>query len=81
MIKVTDSGCGIHQEILSRLKRAFAKKEREDFMNEEGFGSSIIKKTIDAFKGTIKIDSLVNIGTEVSLTIPEKKPSSILDSS
>ena len=69
-IKVTDTGCGIPDEFLPMVKDPFFTtfKSRGHF----GLGLSNAEKIIKAHQGCIKIDSVMNKGTDVLIYLPEK---------
>ena len=57
------------------MERAFEPFERENTDLSErvegtGLGMAIIKKLVDLMKGQIKIDSMVNVGTKVTVRLP-----------
>lgn len=71
---ITDDGIG--------MSEAFVKKVFEPFEREEtalsakiegtGLGMAIVKNFIDVMKGDIAIDSMVNVGTKVTVVLPLK---------
>jgi FixJ family two-component response regulator len=66
-LKVIDNGCGISQELLSKVFRgaSFGK------VDGSGLGLPHAKQTIEHFKGDIRIDSVIGEGTVVTLHIPK----------
>lgn len=72
-IEIKDKGIGIAKEDLQHIYEPFyradksrSKTEREGF----GLGLSIVKDIMDKHHGTIKIDSEVNKGTIVKISLP-----------
>lgn len=70
-----DNGIGIHHK---NLKRIFEPYYREKRTNNEtfgrGIGLSIVKKIIKGHNGTINMQSKVNEGTTVIISLPTDKP-------
>lgn len=72
VIRVKDDGKGIKQDDLGRVFEPFFStkvgKERR------GLGLSICKDIIDAWGGIITVDSTIDVGTTVSVFLPEAEP-------
>lgn len=69
---VRDNGIGMSGEF---VERAFEPFERENTDLSErvegtGLGMAIIKNLVDLMKGQIKIDSMLNVGTKVTVRLP-----------
>lgn len=76
-ITVQDTGSGISEHMLSEIRNniSVGSTKKEGY----GIGLTQVKKTIKKFRGTISIDSELNKGTKVKLTIPlTKEPSHVL---
>jgi signal transduction histidine kinase len=73
VIKVRDSGVGIHENDLKYIFEPFYRSDPSRSRKSGGFGLglSICKKIMDAHGGKIEINSKINEGTEVVLTFPK----------
>ncbi len=67
-ISISDNGCGISQENLSRLTDPFF--TTKDPGKGTGLGLSITSKIIKDYNGTIIFKSKVGKGTKVTITLP-----------
>lgn len=68
-VKITDNGCGIEPDILSKLcEPNFSTKSQG-----MGLGLAITKKTLDDMKASITFDSKINSGTTVTVKFIVKK--------
>ena len=65
---IKDTGCGIPQEELSRVKEKFFKGKSSRSKN--GIGLSICQEIVDIMGGSLEISSEVDRGTEVHVVIP-----------
>ncbi|MBQ0769110.1 MAG: PAS domain-containing sensor histidine kinase [Bizionia sp.] len=72
IITVSDNGIGLDLEKFGKdifkLYKTFHTNK-----NSEGVGLYLIKNQIEAYKGTISINSTVNVGTTFTITMPNKK--------
>lgn len=65
-IKVVDNGCGIPEEILSKIFYPFfTTKERGS-----GIGLAIAQKVVDSHRGSIDVESEVGKGTTFTIKLP-----------
>lgn len=68
-IIVKDNGIGMEKETVEKAFIPFERGKEAKFIEGSGLGLSISKSIIDAMGGIIKIDSAVNSGTTVSLSL------------
>lgn len=73
VIKISDNGLGIdlkkHGNNIFGLYKTFHFNE-----NAEGVGLYLVKTQIEAFGGSISVNSEVNSGTTFTITLPKEKP-------
>lgn len=69
-IIVKDTGCGINEEELPRIKEKFYKGKNSKSQN--GIGLSICDEIVNLHGGSLIIESTLNIGTTVKITFPLK---------
>ncbi len=67
LISVSDNGIGIKPEILPKV---FQKHFSEGKLNGSGIGLSHAKENIESWGGSVSINSTVNVGTTVTITLP-----------
>jgi signal transduction histidine kinase len=75
IIKIQDNGKGISPEILSKLGKegvSFGKEGSKD--SGSGIGLYHAIQTVESWKGSLKIDSAVGIGTIITIQIPLSSP-------
>ncbi len=72
IIRVEDTGIGMSEEEQSRLFQEFMRVKNENTKNISGtgLGLSIMKKFIDLNKGTVQVQSTLNIGTIFTVQLP-----------
>lgn len=70
----TDSGIGIQPEDMDNLFTEFVRIRNEKTKNisGSGLGLSIVKKVIELYKGTIKVESTPDSGSVFTIHIPKK---------
>lgn len=74
-LTVEDSGKGMSTEFQStRLFSAFS--QEDPFSNGTGLGLSIVKQIVESLRGEVSVESTVNVGTKISITLklPAGKP-------
>jgi signal transduction histidine kinase len=71
-IKIKDSGIGISTKQRERLFEKFYRVQNEKTKNITGTGLGlwITKQLVDLMKGSITVDSIENVGTQVTLQFP-----------
>lgn len=70
IFKVIDNGLGIHPEDLKKIYEPFFRGRNVSTINGTGIGMAIVKRFIDIHLGKIEIDSQINLGTKVKVTLP-----------
>jgi len=73
IIKVKDNGCGISKEDLPYIFERFyrADKSRNRLTGGAGIGLAIVKAIITAHNGSLQVESVVNIGTTFTISLPK----------
>lgn len=74
IIVVTDSGIGIRHEDIENLFNEFVRIRSEKTKNitGSGLGLSIVRKVIELYNGSIKVDSTPEVGTTFTVRLPKK---------
>lgn len=70
---ITDEGTGITDEELSHLFEPFQRGHNSRKLPGTGLGLSIVKRCVDKLNGRIKIETKLEKGTKVSVTLPYLK--------
>jgi len=72
-VRITDTGIGMTEEDIKRLFVDFVriKNEKTKKIAGTGLGLSIVKKLTSAYKGTINVESIPDIGSTFILSLPE----------
>ena len=71
-IVIRDTGMGISKEFLPHVFEEFSREKTttDSKIAGTGLGMPIVKKLIDLMDGTIEIDSTLNVGTTVTVSVP-----------
>jgi two-component system sensor histidine kinase/response regulator len=74
IIVISDTGIGIKPEDTENLFTEFVriKSEKTKNITGSGLGLSIVKKVIEMYKGSIKVESTPDVGTVFTIRIPKK---------
>jgi PAS domain S-box len=72
ILTVEDNGIGMSQEFCVNMFEPFEQEKRSEVSSATGtgLGLSIVKKYVDLLGGRIHVDSKVNIGTKITVSIP-----------
>lgn len=69
-IEVSDRGIGIPQESQKHLFESFYRANNVNSVPGTGLGLAIVKKSVDLYRGSIAIDSVLNRGTKIIVSLP-----------
>jgi PAS domain S-box-containing protein len=72
VLRVKDSGFGMSSEDLRMIFSPFYRSNRDEIQTQSGtgLGMAISKTLVELHNGQIEIDSTLNVGTTVTVTIP-----------
>ncbi|UCH95415.1 MAG: tetratricopeptide repeat protein [Candidatus Aminicenantes bacterium] len=70
VIRIQDNGIGIPDDYFKMIYERFHRGSNVGHVPGTGLGLSIAKRYVDLHEGKIKIESRLNIGTTVTVTIP-----------
>jgi two-component system, cell cycle sensor histidine kinase PleC len=78
-ITIADTGIGIPGNDIEKLGRPFEQVENQFTKSKggSGLGLAISKSLVDLHHGTLTIDSVVGVGTTVTVTLPLSAPKSV----
>lgn len=66
VIKISDNGCGMSEETLSKIFEPYYTTKA----NGTGLGMTMVYKIVKEFSGDILVDSIENVGTTFTLSFP-----------
>jgi signal transduction histidine kinase len=71
---ISDTGIGITKNDTENLFTEFVRIRNEKTRNilGSGLGLSIVKKVVELYHGTIKVDSTPDVGTVFTIRLPKK---------
>lgn len=72
VIVIRDNGIGMSGEFVERVFEPFERENTDmsDRVEGTGLGMAITKNLVDLMNGKIKIDSMINVGTKITVTLP-----------
>jgi signal transduction histidine kinase len=70
IFRIQDQGIGIPQKDRHRLFETFSRCSNVGQIEGTGLGLAIVKKCVDLYGGQIQIESEVNVGTTVTVSLP-----------
>lgn len=72
VFEIKDNGIGMSQSFLERIFQPFEREQTElsDKIEGTGLGMAIVKNLIDVMRGTINIDTMLNVGTKIRVCLP-----------
>lgn len=76
ILSVTDQGCGIASEDLERICEPFGQVQTDSMTAKKGgmgLGLSIVTGLVEKFEGEMDINSVVGVGTRISLSVPSRR--------
>ena len=72
IIIVKDQGCGIEKVDIPYIFDKFFQSDKSHKSQGNGLGLTLVKEIIELSKGTIEVESEINIGTTFKVVIPIK---------
>jgi PAS domain S-box-containing protein len=74
IIRIADKGIGISHEDQEHLFSSFFRAANATNIQGTGLGLHIVKRYLDLLEGTVDLESELNKGTTITITIPISKP-------
>jgi signal transduction histidine kinase len=76
-IRVSDKGIGMTREEVSQVFERFWRAEGAMAVQGSGLGMAIVKAIVTLHGGTIDVDSVPGMGTQVTIWLPVKAPAAV----
>jgi len=76
VVEVEDSGCGIEENLRSRVWEPYFSGKETEVGNStagRGWGLTIVNRIVTEHQGTIKLSSKVGEGTKFTITLPQRQ--------
>jgi signal transduction histidine kinase len=70
IFRIQDQGIGIPEQERYRLFETFSRCSNVGRIEGTGLGLAIVKRYVDSYGGQIQIDSELNVGTTVTVSLP-----------
>lgn len=69
---VMDDGIGMSEDFIKRVFKPFEREETvlSDKVEGTGLGMAIVKNLVEVMNGTIEVDSMINVGTKITVLLP-----------
>jgi len=74
-LRFRDTGQGMTEEVQQKIFEPFY----SDFYSGKGIGMSVVRRIVDDYKGKIEIQSDLNKGTEIVISLPHQEQESQLE--
>lgn len=69
IVKISDTGCGMSDEIKEHCFEKFYQGDSSHSQEGNGLGLALVKQVINLLDATIKVESIINKGTEFTVII------------
>lgn len=71
IIKISDEGIGMSEDDMKNLFEPFFRAKNVETISGTGLGLTIVKNSIENLLGTISVDSVPDMGSTFSITLPK----------
>ncbi len=71
VLEIEDSGCGISEDIITKIFDPFFSTKKDSSLSGTGFGLSIAQGDVRQAGGFISVKSAIGIGTKFTIYLPE----------
>ncbi len=71
--EVKDKGIGIPQEEIRSIYETFFRGSNVGTISGYGLGMNIVRRSVDSHMGSIFVESILNVGTKVTVVLPVKQ--------